>query len=270
MTDEQRFGHPNLDRPSIARVYDYFLLGGAHNFEVDRQFAKVVIDQAPQVREAARLNRRFLPRAVRFAAYCGITQFLDLGSGLPTVDHVHTIARSIEPSARVVYVDDDPVAVECGKRIVHTIDGVHMIQADLCDPDTVMRYATTCGLDWNKPVAVLMVAVLHFIPDGPQLDAALRYADAMAPGSLLVISHATTDSDPQRLGAAAQMYEQTPRPFVSRSRQRIEALFAGTRLMDPGVVWAPLWKPNPGDDTIMAHRSAFYVGAGRKLRESKR
>lgn len=248
--------------PNAARVYDYFL-GGGFNGQADRDFAREVMAQVPEAPAAARSNRAFLRRAVRFALSQGVTQFLDLGCGLPTVGAVHEIAQQVNPDARVLYVDSDPVVVEyCRHLRDHPVDGARVCRADLVDADAVFAAAGR-WLNLDEPVAVLMIAVLHFVADGPELDKALdRYIDTMVSGSLLAISHATTDADPDRLGEAAKLYESSSTPFVTRSYEQIEALFRNTALVDPGLVWTPLWHPEPGDDIDDVKTSAFYAGVG--------
>lgn len=251
----------DIDKPNTARVYDYYL-GGACNLEVDRAFADKIIELVPEVRQAALLNRRFLRRAVSELAKQGITQFVDLGSGVPTVGHVHEIARGVAPEARVLYVDAEPVAVAHAEHILADVPGTGVVQADLRSPDAILHSEQMRKLiDWSQPVAVLMVAVLHFIQDGPELTAALqRYKQKLVPGSALVISHATPDPDPARLGRAAELYRNANTPFVVRDKTEITRFFDGMRILDPGVVWTPLWRPEPGDETDDAERAAFYAG----------
>lgn len=251
----------DTDVPNAARVYDYYL-GGGHNFKADREFAKRIIEVVPEVEQAARLNRAFLHRAVRYLADRGITQFLDLGSGIPTVGHVHDIAAAANPDARVVYVDQEPVAVAHAELILQDVPNAEVLAADLRDVDSVLGSAPVQRLfDLSRPVAVLLVAVLHFVP-GDVLPIVRRYVDAVAPGSALVISHATPDSDPERLGRAVHLYRNASTPFVVRDKDEIAALLAGTDLVDPGLVWTPLWRPEPGTEVEDAERAAFYAGVG--------
>ena len=201
---------------------------------------------------------------VRFVLSQGVTQFLDLGCGLPGVGAVHEIASPINPNARVLYVDDDPVAVEYCREVLRDrrVDGARACRVDLVDVDAVLTAADR-WLKLDEPVAVLMIAVLHFVPDSPEFDKALdRYVDTMAPRSFLAISHATADADPDRLGSAAKLYEASSIPFVARSYEQVEALFRNTTLVDPGLVWAPLWRTESGDDIGDAKASACYAGVG--------
>src|SRR6478752_5474670 len=155
---------PEVDttRPSVARVYDFYL-GGSHNFESDRAFGRAVLDQFPELVQTARDNRAFLRRVVARLVAVGVDQFLDLGSGIPTAGSVHEIALAADPAARIVYVDHDPVAVLHSREIVRSIPGVTVLSGDLCEPQDVLRDAVTRGgLDLRRPVAVLLVSVLHF------------------------------------------------------------------------------------------------------------
>lgn len=258
-------GDVDLSRPNAARVYDYFL-GGVHNLIVDRTFAKQIQHLVPEVGVAARLNRRFIHRAVRYLAEQGISQFLEVGCGTPTFGLVHQIAQATNPDARVVYVDSDPVAVAHAELLLRDSEHSGAMRADLREPDQIFRSdAVQRVLDLSRPVAVLLGAVLHFIPDGPDLVAALpQYVDAMPSGSALVISHATPDHDPDRLGRAAHLYQLVSPPLVVRSHEQIEGLFAGTDLVEPGLVWTAAWRPEPGETPQNAELSGFYAGVGLK------
>ncbi len=193
MTDGQG---EELDRPNAARIYDY-LLGGAQNFTADRAAAEHVLDNYPDAALAARANRAFLRRAVAYLADQGIAQFLDIGSGLPTVGNVHEVARQVNPRARIVYVDNDPVAVRYSRELLAEegagARGVGVIEADLRDPATILGHPTTRRLlDLRRPIGLLLVAVLHFIPDDDEALGAVRDLTAALPaGSYMVISHGT-------------------------------------------------------------------------------
>ncbi|MQA11964.1 MAG: hypothetical protein GEU98_26190 [Pseudonocardiaceae bacterium] len=256
----------DLQRPNAARVYDYYL-GGACNFATDREFAEKIAELVPEVGDAARLNRTFLRRVVKFLLTRGIRQFLDIGSGIPTVGNVHEIAQRAAPGSRVVYVDHDPVAVSHSELILRNNDRAGVVQGDLSEPDNVLNSAVVRDLlNFDEPIAVLMIAVLHFVPD--ELDphsSVVRYLDAVAPGSYLAISHATPDPDPGRLTRAAELYRANNTPFVVRDRQQIAALLDSTVLVEPGVVYTPQWRPDSPDDVgDNPERSPFYVAVGRK------
>jgi hypothetical protein len=243
----------DLTRPNVARVYDY-LLGGAYNFEVDRAFADKLLEVVPEAVLAARHNRAFLGRAVRFCVEQGIRQFLDLGSGIPTVGNVHEIAQRLAPESRVVYVDNEPIAVAHSRLMLDGNDTADVVLADLVDVDEVLGSAPVRRLlDLSRPVAVIMAAVLHFVPDDANpYDAVARYVKVMASGSFLVLSHATrVDVRPsadcrRRFEQGSRMYARSSTPATGRTRDEIGAFLAGTDILEPGVVWTPLWRPDPG------------------------
>jgi SAM-dependent methyltransferase len=244
----------DLDLPNAARIYDY-LLGGAANFETDREFAEKLLEVIPEARTAARMNRAFLRRAVRFCVSQGITQFLDIGSGMPTAGNVHEIA----PDARVMYVDNDPVAVTHSKLLLRDNPNATCVLGDLTDPEPVIESAF---LDFSQPVAVLTVSVLHFVPDeaGPQ-DAVARYVSALAPGSLLVLSHAVVRAGEQ----VEDPYERSATPGVPRTRAQITAFFDGLEFVEPGLVWTPEWRPeSPGEVGDDPASALVIAGVARK------
>jgi O-methyltransferase involved in polyketide biosynthesis len=250
----------DLDRPSVARVYDYYL-GGSHNFAVDRQFAQQVLQAMPNVPALARENRAFLRRVVRDLCTEGVDQFVDLGSGIPTVGNVHEVAQAINPEARVVYVDWDPVAVAHGQAILAGNDRTAVHGADLRDPEAVFGDPRVRELiDPRRPTAVLLIAVLHFVPD-EQKPAQLitRIAGLLAPGSYIAITHASPEGDAGRLGQAATLYQQTASPVTARSPEQITDLFAGLDLLEPGVVQTPRWRP----DTPATDAYPGYAGVAR-------
>ncbi len=196
--------------PTAARMYDYFL-GGHDNFAADRIAALKVIDAAADAPVAARANRCFLGRAVRFlAAEAGISQFLDLGTGLPTQGNVHQVAQQVNPAAWVVYVDNDPMVL-AHSRALKTGPGTAVIHADLRDTDEVLRHSDTCRLiDLGQPVAILLVAVLHFVADPDAGAAVARYTAAAPPGSFLAISHVTASPEPQAVRAPGSVVKAVP------------------------------------------------------------
>ncbi|HEX6359681.1 SAM-dependent methyltransferase [Actinophytocola sp.] len=254
----------DLDQPSAARVYDY-LLGGACNFEHDRVFAEKLLSTIPEAREVARRNRAFLRRAVRFCVDQGIRQFLDIGSGIPTVGNVHEIAQKEVPDSRVVYVDSEPVAVAHSLLILDGNEYAGAAQGNLLDVDGVLGAEPVRRLlDFDQPIAVLMAAVLHFVPDSANPGAAVaRYVDAMASGSYLVLSHAAK-VDLQRSQDGWKMYNSTSTPGGGRTREDVAAFMAGTELVEPGVVWLSEWRPGSLDDTTTPERSIGYAAVGRK------
>ncbi|NUO56844.1 MAG: hypothetical protein HOV71_31370 [Hamadaea sp.] len=255
----------DLDRPSVARVYDYYL-GGSHNFAVDREFAQQVFQAMPNVPQLARENRAFLRRAVRALSAQGVDQFIDLGSGIPTVGNVHEVAQELDPKARVVYVDWDPVAVAHGQAILEDNDRTAVIGADLRDPEAIFADERVKALiDPARPTAVLLIAVLHFVPDEQQpIELIARIAGQLAPGSHVAISHASPDRQAAQLGQAANLYQKTASPVTMRSQPEIAALFGDLDLVDPGVVQTPLWRPDAPDELgPEAYEYPGFAGVGR-------
>ena len=263
----------DADGPNIARVYD-FLLGGSHNFAADRAAAGEFLSRWPDAPETMRLNRAFLGRAVRYlAGQVGIRQFLDIGSGIPTMGNVHTIAQQQAPDARVVYVDSDEVAVLHSRAILAGNDHAAAIQADLRRPDEILGNPQLRGMvDLSQPVALLLVAVLHFFP-GTDTPAALvaQLREALAPGSYLVISHGTTDGQPANVAEAMDLYNQTTAAFQPRTYAEVKDFFDDLVLIAPGLVHIPLWRPNErGAAGDHPERIAAYGGVGYKPRSGSR
>lgn len=243
-----------LRAPSVARMYDYFL-GGAHNFAVDRQAAEAARSAFPALPATMRAGRAFLGRAVHFLLDTGIDQFLDLGSGIPTVGNVHEIAQAADPAARVVYVDSDPVAVTHARQLLAGNANATILDADLRDADAVLRAADATGLlDLSRPVGILLVAVFHFIPDSADPAGILhRYCDVARGGGLLALSHYTdeayTAEKRERSRVGVREYQQRTRTApISRDGDQLAALLTGLDVVEPGIVWAPEWRPDPGDE----------------------
>jgi hypothetical protein len=253
-------------RPNAARVYDYYL-GGSHNFEADREMARRAIALWPDVPKIIRANRAFLHRAIRFMATQGVRQFVDLGSGMPTVGSVHEVARSIRPDARVVYVDIDPVVVAHARMILDGDADATVINADLVDAGAVLDHPDLRRLlDLREPIAVLMIAVLHFVPDDSSPGRIVAdYRAALAPGSYLAITHATQDGQrPEQASEHRKLYARTATPMTMRSHDEIGQLLAGWDLVDPGLVRMPLWRPDSVED-LPEHPEEFagYGAVGR-------
>jgi len=240
---------PGIDPtvPSTARMYDFWL-GGKDHFAVDRTSALEVSEAAPQVRMMAVENRKFLRRTVRYlAAEAGIAQFLDIGTGLPTQGNVHQVAQQVNQEARVVYVDNDPMVL-AHSRALKTSGNTAVIEADLRDPAAILKHPRTLELiDFRQPLAVLLVAVLHFIGDNDDPYAIVgSLCEAMAPGSYLVISHATGGI---LSGDSAEKVADHYRKTVAsgstlRDRDEILRFFTGFELADPGLVQVPHWRPD--------------------------
>ncbi|WP_320067127.1 SAM-dependent methyltransferase [Micromonospora sp. RTGN7] len=256
----------DIERPSVARMYDYYL-GGSHNFAADRATARAMVDAVPEAPLMAQANRAFLRRAVHFLAEAGVRQFLDIGSGIPTVGNVHEIAQRIDPAARVVYVDVDPVAVAHSREILSGNDRATVIQEDLRRPERILAHPEVTGmLDLSQPVAVMIVAVLHFVPDADRPAEILRtLREALAPGSYLTLSQASDDArnDAGERADAEAVYRRTDSPLVIRSRAELTSLFDGFELVDPGVVWVPQWRPETPESAEDAEKAVFIGGVGR-------
>ena len=256
----------DLDRPSAARVYDFYL-GGFHNFAADREMGRQAVRMWPELPEIMRANRGFLRRAVEFLVAAGVRQFLDLGSGIPTVGNVHEVAQRAAPDTRVVYVDNDPVAVEHARAILADDDLTAVVQADLREPDSVLADPTVRGrLDLGRPIAVLMVAVLHFIPDADDpAGLVARFREAVPAGSYLALSHATAGEQADRAAEHRGLYQRTATPMTMRTRDQVEEFFAGWELVPPGVVYLPQWRPEPGGPAVdRPERMTGLAGVGRK------
>jgi SAM-dependent methyltransferase len=238
--------------PDASRVYD-FALGGVHNFEVDREFWGRTEQAFPGAALVARANRAFLGRAVRWLSARGIRQFLDIGSGIPTLGNVHEVAQEASPDARVIYVDIDPIAVEQSRSLLTGNPYARVIQGDLRLPETILGHPDVLDLlDFSRPVAVLTVAVLHFLPDSAGPGSIVeRLGRALVPGSYLVLSHAGPDETPAgRAGqeAAVKLYERTPTPVVIRDPDEIAELVGDAfEIIEPGVVAATDWHPDPDE-----------------------
>jgi hypothetical protein len=254
--------------PSVARVYDYYL-GGSHNFESDRAFGDQAMALMPALREGVRDNRDLLRRVVRYCCEQGVDQFLDLGSGIPTVGNVHEVAQAVVPHARVVYVDHDPVAVAHGRALLADTVGAAAVLGDVRDHAAVLKTVFATGLlDPSRPVAVLMFALLHFVFDDDRpADVIAGYLDAFPPGSYLAISHARVDGE-QGIRDAARTYDRSRSPVRLRTEAEVRALFDGLTLVEPGVVVVPRWRPNPVDDRSVAEDVAEdypgLAGLGRR------
>jgi S-adenosyl methyltransferase len=259
---------PEVDpqRPSAARIYDYFL-GGTHNFAADRQAASAAAAAMPHLPAVMRANRDFLRRAVGMAAAAGIDQYLDLGSGIPTAGNVHEVARRVQPHARVVYVDLEPVAVVHGQRILAGDPNADVLLADLTDADAVLAAPAVRELiDLSRPACLLAVAVAHFIPDTERLGRALdTYRDALAPGSYLVMSHASAEGSPHQAEQARRVYNNTTSPLVLRDREDFRSLFDGWPLVEPGVTTSDEWRPDADQpDVGAAAGRSIVVGVARR------
>lgn len=255
----------DLARPSAARVYDFYL-GGSHNFAVDRELAQKALEAMPTLPQAAAANRSFLRRVTRYLLDQGITQFLDIGSGIPTVGNTHEIVQSTNDDGRVVYVDIDPVAVVHSQAMLDGNDRAAIVAADLRKPAELLAEVKRSGLlDLDKPVAAMLISVLPFLSADDEPYGVLReIRDALAPGSYVAISQATMDSQPE-IGVVANFYKNSPNPVTLRKRDEIVAFFDGLSLVEPGVVFVPEWRPDSVDPLRERPEQAANYGAlGRK------
>ena len=260
-------GEVDLDRPSAARVYDYYL-GGYHNLAVDREFAEQAMMAMPELPLIMRTNRAFLRRSVRFLVGAGVRQFIDLGSGIPTVGNVHEIAQSAAPDSRVVYVDKDPVAVAHSQVMLEGNDNAGVLLADMRDWRTVLDADVVHGLlDLSKPVAVLMFAVLHFVAEDVHAWQTVHgYMDSAVTGSHLVISHGTHEVVGERGKQVEKLYQRTDNPFIPRNAEQVTRLVEGLELLEPGVVYLPSWRPDsPEEVEDHPERSSTYGLVARKV-----
>ena len=242
---------PDIDpsQPSPARIYDFWL-GGSQNFEADREAGRRAAEAMPTLVGAIRANRAFLGRVVRhLAGTAGISQFLDLGSGVPTVGNVHEVAMEVNPDARVVYVDVDQVAIAHARMLLAQVPNAVAILADLRRPDIVLSHPLLKQiLDMSKPVAILMNAVLHFVPDSEDPAGIVSaYVAAGAPGSYLALSHAAPDlAHPGEQQQMLDDYQRSTRvPFINREPEVVEGWLAGLQIQPPGLVTVDQWQPEP-------------------------
>jgi hypothetical protein len=261
-------GHVNtgfdVSVPNVARIYDY-LLGGKDNYALDRKTAEELLVAVPDAAIAARQNRQFLGRAVRFLADSGIRQFIDIGTGLPTQGNVHEIAQQVAPDARVCYVDNDSVVVAHAQALLVKDANTAAIGRDLRDPEQIISDPDLRALiDLDKPVAILLVAILHFIADVEKPHAIVdRLKEAMTPGSYLVISHVTGDGiSAEAAERARQLYENSSAPGVTRTRAEITCFFDGVELIPPGVVNVSSWKASR--PARRSGQAIFCAGVGQK------
>jgi hypothetical protein len=254
------------DRPNIARMYDHFL-GGAHNFAVDREAAQRAVAIYPELPIILQVNRGFLRRAVAFLANQGIKQFLDIGSGIPTAGNVHEIAQAIHADARVVYVDIDPVVVLHGEAILQDNPLATSVQGDVRQAAKILDDAQVHRLlDFNKPLAVLLISILHFVPDEQAFAAVRTLREALPPGGYLALTHASADNlPPEARDELQRFWESTRNAMFFRSRSQLAEFFEGLSLVDPGLVHIPLWRPDSPEDLLLdqPERTSGYAGVGR-------
>src|ERR1700722_2705811 len=249
-----------------ARVYNY-LLGGKDNYDVDRAAMEESLKIYPELAFTARANRAFLGRAVRFlTAEAGIRQFLDIGTGIPTAGNVHEVAQAVAPESRVVYVDYDPIVLAHARALLSSGEpgATDYIEADLRDAPAILERASEL-LDFSRPAAITLVAIMHAIPDSDDPHAIVaRLLDAVPPGSYLALSHMAADLiDPDTLGGLKGIFGRTSQQALTyRTREQVARFFEGTDLADPGIVRVEEWRPAPG--TTVTTRSSLWCAVGRK------
>ena len=260
----QTADNPNVPNP--ARVYDA-LLGGKDNYAADRAVADKLAAAKPALRPNVRANRAYLGRVVRYlATEAGIRQFLDLGTGLPSLDNTHEVAQGAARDSRIVYVDNDPVVLAHARALlVSTPEGATAyLQADIRDPTAVLAEAAAT-LDFGQPVAIMLLGVLYMIPDADRpYDVVRDYLDAVVPGSYLAISHPASDVDAEAAAQAAREYDNSlPTTQTNRTRAQVTEFFDGLELLPPGIVQLNNWRPEPGDEDPGIEISS-WAGLGRK------
>jgi hypothetical protein len=232
-----------------ARVYDYWL-GGSSNFPADREAAERVLAATPGLRSRVRANRAFLARAVRYlAAEAGIRQFLDIGTGIPSANNTHEVAQAVAPDSRVVYVDNDPIVLAHAKSLLagSPEGATQYIDGDLRDASVILR-AAAGTLDLTRPIALMLVGILHLIQDSEEPHRIVAgLMDALPPGSYLAISHPASDIQPSQAEAQRRYNERVSTPQTLRTRDEVARFFDGLDLVPPGVVYVHAWRPDPGD-----------------------
>jgi O-methyltransferase involved in polyketide biosynthesis len=260
---------PKLDTtvPHSARLWNYWL-GGKDNFAVDREVADQILAMVPEMVTSARADREFLGRVVRqLAGVEGIRQFLDIGTGIPTANNTHEVAQRVAPQCRIAYIDNDPLVLAHARALLtsHPQGATDYVDADLRDPDKILDAAART-LDFGRPIAVMMLGILNFIPDNAEAAAIVnRILAGCAPGSFLAISHPTTEINGEVMTEALRLWNEGPAAkMVLRSRDELVPFFDGLELLDPGLVTCSRWRPDPQTDTVPVE-VAHYGGVGRKL-----
>jgi hypothetical protein len=255
-------------KPNPARLYDY-LLGGFHNFAADRELAEGMEEFYPDVRVGAVAHRAFVRRALRFLVDQGIDQFLDIGSGLPTAGNVHQAAQAADPNARVVYVDNDPVVLAHSRMLLKDDPNTTLICVDLRDTEAILTHEEVVGLlDFSRPLAISLNAVLHYITDDAEAQAAVTgLIEPLVPGSYAMISHVSFDGASEEALARAVEFYRAAADINVRTWEQIRQFFDGLELIEPGLVRGPLWRPEGPDDVLLDQPGRYlgFVGVGRKV-----
>jgi hypothetical protein len=264
VTEQRAPSGIDTSRPSVARMYDYYL-DGKDNFAVDRAAVERVEEAMPDVRQVAVENRAFLRRAVHFMAGTGIRQFIDIGAGLPTAGNTHEVAQQAAPDSRVVYVDNDPMVLAHGRALLATDQSTTVIAADMRHPAEVLEHPETRRLlDFEQPVGVLLIAMTHFLVEAERDRVMGALHEAMAPGSHLAITHVTGDLHPSAaVEGVERAYSATPTPIYFRPYDEVGRFFDGFELVEPGLVTADMWRPDPTAATVPP-TGWLYGGVARK------
>jgi trans-aconitate methyltransferase len=260
----------HMDRAHGARIYDY-VLGGKDNYALDREAAEAAMQAWPGLRTSMRSNRAFMQRAGRFLVdECGVRQFLDIGTGIPTSPNLHEVVQGIASDARIVYTDNDPIVLAHARALMtSTREGrTAYVHADLRDPEVILAAPQLrATLDLDKPVALLAIAVLHFIEDdGEAITVLGQLLDALPAGSYLAVSTGTADFDPEPLAGVVRAYEANGEVMRLRTRAQVERFFDGLELLEPGVVQAHKWRPDDLARGLVRTDTdvAMYCGVARK------
>jgi SAM-dependent methyltransferase len=268
MTEHEQ-APPDIDihTPNMARMYDY-ALGGKDNFASDRAAVQNLFRLAPENAYVPRANRQFLAKATRFTAEQGIGQFIDLGAGLPSQGSTHEVVRVVQPGARVVYVDSDPVVLTHARALLLGNDsGLAIIDEDIRDTGRILDHPSTRRLiDFSQPAAVLFVAVLHGIPDADDPAGIVgEFARRLAPGSYVILSHLTREGHPADIVAQKEeIWAKSATPMAYRSREEILRFFTGLDLVEPGLTTATRWREEYPDPELDAAGAWTLAGVGRK------
>ena len=268
--DELPIAEIDTSRPHPARMYDYYI-GGKNHFAADRVVADAALAHWPAGRIGLRENRRFLGRTVRYlAGEAGIRQFLDIGSGLPATANVHEIAQAVDPSCRVAYVDNDPMVLAHARALLASSpEGrTAYIQADLKSPlDILSSPSVRSVIDFDQPVALMLVAVLHFLGDEDKPETALKtLLDALPPGSYLAASHITAEHEPEGIAAGQRLYREAGIQMQIRDSYEFASLaFSDLELVPPGVVLVTEWRPDSKAPRPSPAEVSCYGGVARKL-----
>ncbi|WP_336207330.1 SAM-dependent methyltransferase [Nonomuraea sp. LPB2021202275-12-8] len=257
----------DVTKPSVSRVYD-FILGGKDNFEIDRKIAQMALTVAPDAPEAARANREFLRRSVRYLTRdAGIRQFLDIGSGLPTQGNVHEIAQAIAPGTPVVYVDHDPIVLVHGRAMLAVNATTTVVEADIREPEKIIGNPEVGRLiDFSRPVGLLLFAILHHLADEDDPAGLVRtLMENLAPGSHVAISHFHNPGQAhpevsEQAFAAEKIFNETLGTGRWRTREEILSYFDGLELLEPGLVPLPEWRPEPDDSAVPGITYHTFVG----------